>query len=251
MNPVVSFIVATHHRPNHLARAIASLIDLGPLVEIIVVADEGSIESRNVAAERLRATDTFVSRHGMRGPAESRNIGVGLARGDWICFLDDDDSVAPDYIDLIRPHLHGIDIVYSNFEKMHDNDDLTYSRKARMFIAAKSIDDLEVGNFIPIGSFFVPRLMAQRVSFDPLLPAYEDWDYLLQLRRISGFRHVKVKGFRYHQSKRASRSSSTKADACADIIAIYRRHPPSREDIYQRRRLRLEKLNYLEALSRY
>ena len=248
MNPVVSFIVATHHRPNHLARAIASLSILGPLVEVIVVADEGSNESRNVAAERLRATDTFVSRPGMRGPAESRNIGVGFARGDWICFLDDDDSVAPNYLDLIRPHLHGGDIIYSNFEKVHDNEDLTFSPKARMFIGAKSITGLEIANFIPIGSFFVPRHIASSVSFDPHLPAFEDWDYLLQLRRQSAFRHVKIRGFRYHQSGGPSRNKASRRDRCIDFLSIYHRHPASSEEIERGRREKLDKIDYLNSL---
>ena len=251
MAPIVSFVLVTHNRPQHLARAIRSVVAQGEDVEIVVVADEGKQETRVAAAKELRASDIFISRPGMKGPAESRNMGVRFARGSWICFLDDDDTVESGYISQIKPHLDDAMVTYCNFEKFADEDDLTYSRKARMFIAAKPIHDLEVGNFIPVGSFFVPRHIALCVSFDPLLPAYEDWDYLLQLHKISGFRHARVKGFRYHQSKRLSRSNSRKADVCADLISIYRRHPASSEDIYQLRRLRLESLNYVEVLRSF
>src|ERR1700733_11200218 len=83
--PFFSVVIATHGRANLLLRSIRSLI-CQPFddYEIIVVSDEGSDATYDVARENLRAQDVFVKRNGNSGPARSRNIGIDMSRGRYL-----------------------------------------------------------------------------------------------------------------------------------------------------------------------
>ncbi len=97
--PYFSIIMPTHLRPKLLERALKSIKSNSyKEVEIIVVSDQLDAESFSVAASVLSEADTFIKRTGKSGPTESRNIGISLARGQRIIFLDDDDALLPDFL---------------------------------------------------------------------------------------------------------------------------------------------------------
>ena len=100
MNPQVSAVIPTRHRPGSLARAIESaLAQTYPPAEVVVVVDgpDPATESMlsTVTDRRLRvlALPTPV------GGSEARNAGVQTASGEWIAFLDDDDEWLPNKLE--------------------------------------------------------------------------------------------------------------------------------------------------------
>lgn len=245
--PLVSFVIATHNRPLLLERAIRSVVAQGSQAEIIVIADEGSADTRAAAARALRETDTFLSRPGIRGPSESRNLGRDLARGGWICFLDDDDSIKPDYVAQVAKHLTGQAIFYGNSISIHENveadGNVSVTSEQRRSLAKHDLSTIEVQNFIPVGSFFLPTSLARRVDFDPHLPSHEDWDYLLRLYAIAPFKHIDVWGACYHhQTGGASRNTTNRGDRLADYLTIYRRNRGSSTTIKRQRAQKLAKM---------
>jgi glycosyltransferase involved in cell wall biosynthesis/GT2 family glycosyltransferase len=106
--PLVSVVITHHERPHKLNDAIDSiLLQKYPNIELIVV-DDGSpkAETREyletVVAPKIRkAHGTLIYReNGYLGAA--RNTGLKAAKGDYICFLDDDDVALPDLVsDLV------------------------------------------------------------------------------------------------------------------------------------------------------
>ena len=86
---------------------------------------------------------------------------------------------------------------------------------------------IEVQNFIPVGTFFVPIELARKVAFDPYLASHEDWDYLLKLYALAPFQHIDIWGFRYHKSPGPRRNKVSRQEGRADYLSIYRRHRAS------------------------
>ncbi len=85
---VITVVVPTRDRPEALARCLAALErQTAPALEIVVV-DDG----RGAVAPGVR-----IVRAGAGGPAAARNAGARAARGDVICFTDDDCTPAPDW----------------------------------------------------------------------------------------------------------------------------------------------------------
>jgi glycosyltransferase involved in cell wall biosynthesis len=241
-HPVISVIVATHRRPEKLRRAIRSVTQQTlEDIEIVLCADEGSAATRQVAADALRPHDIFLSLPGMRGPAASRNRGMQLARGRWLCFLDDDDSMEADYLTSVLPHLNASPdcVLFTDYNMLQEGDDEATQQRtgARnvQSLAEQAIPFLNVKNFIPVCGLFIPRILRDVVAFDPQLRSHEDWDFLLQLLRCAPFKHAAVNGVNYHRASAGSRNRLTRQERLADYLTIYRRNPVSEESLRKRR----------------
>lgn len=105
--PVVSVIVATYMREAELTRALESLATQTYTdFEIVVVDDNANPEWNDrveAVIQSFRAGHPHIALNYIRnaanqGSAQTRNIGIEVARGEYVCFLDDDDLYLPDRI---------------------------------------------------------------------------------------------------------------------------------------------------------
>jgi teichuronic acid biosynthesis glycosyltransferase TuaG len=90
--PLVSVIMPAYNAEKYIAKAIQSVLDQGVLLELIIVIDKAGDKTLWIAQEF--ATDTrvmVIENEENLGVAESRNVGIRLARGKYIAFLDADD----------------------------------------------------------------------------------------------------------------------------------------------------------------
>lgn len=99
----VSFVVTTHNRPQLLLEALESLVDQNVKPREVVVVDDNS--GRPVGEEALRRNFPSLNlRYHLNeknlGPSASRNLGAGLATSTYLGFLDDDNVLHPDHIEL-------------------------------------------------------------------------------------------------------------------------------------------------------
>ena len=97
--PRISVIIPTYGRPEQLTAAVASVkaqtqIGTAFFVELIIVDDASpSPQGTHLTGESLTLR---VERHTTnQGPAAARNTGVAIATGDYIAFLDSDDTWRP------------------------------------------------------------------------------------------------------------------------------------------------------------
>jgi hypothetical protein len=100
--PFASVVVPTHQRRALVQRAVRSALNQQfPSFEVIVV-DDGSTDGTRDALARL--VDQGLIRYEWqpnRGPSAARNVGIGLARGEVVAFLDSDDWWLPDHLSVI------------------------------------------------------------------------------------------------------------------------------------------------------
>ena len=107
MEMTVSVVVATYRRDRELYNALTSLTaQTYPKVEILVVDDNadpvwnGRVRSVVEQVRQESAKDIIcLVNETNQGSAESRNIGIRAATGDYITFLDDDDVYLPEKIE--------------------------------------------------------------------------------------------------------------------------------------------------------
>jgi len=109
MSVQVSVVIATHERPELLARCVRALLqqDLPPQAYEIIVVDDGSSDTAKRAtlqglAElrggRGRPTVRYLHQSVNRGPAAARNVGWRAAGAPVIAFTDDDTVPAADWL---------------------------------------------------------------------------------------------------------------------------------------------------------
>jgi len=232
-HPVISVVITTHNRPSLLARSIASVRaqDMAD-VEILVCADESSAATGLAAINALGPRDAFLSLPRYRGPAQTRNIGANLSRGQWVCFLDDDDSYAPGYFSQALPLLQQAEnaVHYFDYQRITEQrtDQATQEMtRTRVATGMYRVEQLMVGNFIPNNACFVPALLAKSHAFDAQLQSHEDWEYLIGLSHKTNFVHHALDGALVHADDQLSRNTGAQQsrNIVYDYLSIYRKWP--------------------------
>ena len=102
MKLLVSVILPTYRRKETLKRALDSLYSQSyTSIEIIVVDDNADTEWNNYVQSVLKEYPSvvYICNAKNLGSAETRNIGIRAAKGDYITFLDDDDIYLPEKIE--------------------------------------------------------------------------------------------------------------------------------------------------------
>ncbi len=191
--PRVSVIVPTYNRARDVGRCLESLANQTVADFEVIVCDDGSTDGTGevVATYRERLALTFHWSENFGGPARPRNIGLQLARGDYVAFLDSDDWWKPDKLERSVQRLDaGADVVYHDLYRVRSlQSRLHWRRKRSRRLSAPVFDDLlQHGNALPNSSVVVRHELMRRVggfSEDRSLIAWEDYDAWLRLARLT------------------------------------------------------------------
>src|SRR4051812_25517889 len=98
-DPLISIVIPCYNAAAYLGDCVESVLRQEADCEIILV-DDGSTDDTLDRARRLmheHAAMVVVACQRNLGPAASRNTGLRLAQGKYICFLDVDDRFVPGF----------------------------------------------------------------------------------------------------------------------------------------------------------
>ena len=113
--PEISVIVPVYKVEKYLADCVQSLMEQTfQDIEIILV-DDGSPDRCGVLCDKLAEKDSRIRviHQSNQGLSCARNSGVKAAIGRYICFVDSDDLVAPDYCQVLLELLEKTDYDFS------------------------------------------------------------------------------------------------------------------------------------------
>lgn len=99
--PTVSVIIPTHNRASLLAVAVQSVLaQTFQDFEILIVDDASTDNTKEVVSALSDNRIRYFRRDMSGGDAVARNLGIANSKGEYIAFLDDDDSWLPEKLDL-------------------------------------------------------------------------------------------------------------------------------------------------------
>ncbi len=87
----VSVIIPTHNRANYLSKAIQSVLEQSFTAAEIIVVDDGSTDSTTDLVRQQFPQVKLIKQDSL-GVSAARNAGIKQVSGDWIAFLDSDDT---------------------------------------------------------------------------------------------------------------------------------------------------------------
>lgn len=240
MRPFFTVIIPTHRRAELLERSIDSLrAQTFRDFEIILVSDCTDEKTFSLAGCKLSDSDVFIKRKGLPGPAESRNSGLEVASGDYVIFLDDDDTLAPAYLETLYSECKNNRdaILYGNFQVVYEDRDTfppTFVSKQSCSLSSTPLSQLNVKNFIPNNVLAYPRMTLSRKRFDRHLKLNEDWDFLLNVAEDAELQYRDICGARIHKddrSKKTRRGAQNDDSLVIEYLYICRKWPGRTEEI--------------------
>jgi glycosyltransferase involved in cell wall biosynthesis len=206
---LISVIIPTVDRPRLLDAALASVAaqEVRGGVEVVVVNDGGPSVAPVVQAWNNPLSTRLVELKRRVGPAAARNVGIELASGEYVAFLDDDDLYMPGHLAAGCEPLQRdeADLVYLGAIVADRRlrglppDLAEFPLKAYPY----SHRFLLVSNYLHTGSVIMRSFRDAPVRFDESLDVCEDWDLWLALTVTLGYRAVFVDKITcvYHQMR--------------------------------------------------
>jgi glycosyltransferase involved in cell wall biosynthesis len=116
-DPAISVIIATHNRCTSCMAAVESALaqELAPFE--VIVCDDGSTDATRATLEADPRVRYVRLEPASGGPAAPRNRGIREARGDWVAFLDDDDTWRPGKLASQAAAFDDADVVAGDAER--------------------------------------------------------------------------------------------------------------------------------------
>lgn len=180
----ISVAISTYNRAGYLAKALESLRRQSvPPFEILIQNDGGSDETPEVVENSGMRIRYFTWEN--RGLAASRNHLLAEAAGDWIMFLDDDDLLEPQALEVFSEALADPRerIVYCRYQRIDsDGNELPTRDKFRELPQGDAAAELFAKNFLlPSGTLLPVRALRALGTVFPVGQSAEDYDCFLRL----------------------------------------------------------------------
>lgn len=229
---LVDFIVPMHNAEHTIGRTLHSLITQSERRWNAIVIDDGSVDGSAEAVHAIGDPRIRVHHQPNAGVSAARNRGFALSSAPFVCFLDADDTIEPDYAQRLLPKAEA-----APFGAACACDYL--SPDARQILPAWVPSDqsfkmnaLCALDCPPIMSLLHKRSAIAAVStkahpFDPALDAFEDLDLLIRLRMhhnagAKPWAHESATLAHYWQTPSSLSSINPRVHACG--LEILRRY---------------------------
>jgi glycosyltransferase involved in cell wall biosynthesis len=224
--PKVSVIVTTYNRADLLRETVDSI--LGQTfrdLELIVVDNY----SRDGTADYLNSIPDGRLRHTRNANngviAVNRNLGITLARGEYVAFCDDDDEWKPDKLRLqveLMDSQPELALSYTNAETFRSGEVLSH-RMIRRRVVRNHFSALLRGNFIPNSSVLVRRSVFEEIgllSIDGTLREdYEMWLRVSSQFPLAGIDQPLIR-YRVHSTNIASNRATETLRAIRTLRSV-------------------------------
>lgn len=210
--PLVSIIIPSYNYGFVIAETIASLQRQTITDWEAIIVDDGSRDNTEEVVTPLAAQDARITyiRQVNAGVSAARNQAIKRAKGKFIQFLDADDLLTPQKLEIHTAYLleHPAEsIVFSNIRFFrHDTPDkLQYSMDGNgvaevdsvSLTASQALEHMFAHNIVAICAPLFRREVMDKVGlYDELLTSLEDWEYWFRAA-IHGY------GFSYLDDDRA------------------------------------------------
>lgn len=224
MKPTISIIVPTYQRSIKLQRALESISSsTSQPKEVIVIDDCPDWTAAKIAMDY---NCQYINKGGVnKGLSKSRNIGISIASGEWLSFLDDDDILNPSAIDELLQFAtrEQLDFAFGNYSVFNDHEEKEVDTT---FV---SHDHLMVCNQIPVGAYIIKR-HSIRNKFSEQMRSHEDWKFLLDNVDWSHAKHLNTQIAKIDKTENTSSSmqANRRKHFWQDFIAVYSAHPGKR-----------------------
>lgn len=224
----VTVVISHYDYADHLPTAVASALQQTGGQPRVVVVDDGSTQP---GAEQVLAAlpaEVEVVRQRNAGPSAARNAGLARAQTPLILFLDADDALLPDTLDVLKPPLEedpGLGFAYGLVR-------FTGAWQGVLRLPPYDPYRLLYRHMIGLTALVRRQVLQDTGGFDPSFHGYEDWElWVHALAHGWQGKRVEVETLLYRRHV----GSSVNVAARRTYRETYRRMRAKHRDLYARR----------------
>ena len=119
-----SFIIPVYNRPHEIKELLESFkaLTTGDAFEIVIIEDGSTLCCSEIVTNYKDVLDISYYQKPNTGPGDSRNFGMGLAKGNYFIILDSDVLLPPDYLEQVSTFLkHSYVDCFGGADAAHDS----------------------------------------------------------------------------------------------------------------------------------
>jgi glycosyltransferase involved in cell wall biosynthesis len=231
-SPLASVIIPTYNRPESLKEAIQSVLRQEYTYFEIIVINDGGVDVQGVinglnAGKKIR----YINHEKNRGLAAARNIGIRIANGKYIAYLDDDDIFYPSHLDILVNFLESNEFKVAFTEacrayQTKENGKYIISKRDIPYAVDFCEDQILINNMMPVLCVMHEKSCLDEVGlFDESLTTHEDWDLWIRMSRKFRFAHIAdlTCEFRWRED-RTTMSSAKREDFLWTMEIIHKKY---------------------------
>jgi glycosyltransferase involved in cell wall biosynthesis len=253
---LVSIIIPCYNQGRYLSAAIDSVLgQTHKNIEVIVVDDGSTDDTSQVAARYAAESRIRYVRQENRGPSAARNAGVAISKGEYVNFLDADDTLLPEKLERQLDILQAdpaLALVYCDIFYIDENGVDIPEKSATSIAQSRRILSGDIFDSLFIGGYFPPhtpllRFDAYKQSggFDQDLRGCCDWDLWLRIAANGNrayYLNEKLAAYRMHGANMSNNFGHMRDEERRVIQKLTVQFPSRTADAYFALRGQLDEL---------
>lgn len=213
---MISIIVPVYNVEKYLDRCIISILKQSFKKWELILLNDGSTDKSGEICNKYKQVDNRIRviHKKNTGVSSTRNLGISLSRGNYITFIDSDDWIEPDYLELMYKSMRvmNVDIVVSGCvyeDKFGSNNPFKKGKSEILSKYKAQLEFLKQDKFIwSIYDKLYNKNLFNKYRFDEKLKIAEDMLLFWQL--INGVKKIGyVPLYKYHYDRIASKTMNS------------------------------------------
>lgn len=216
---LISVIVPVYNSEKYIHKCIDSILNQSyKNIEVLLIND-GSVDNSLEILKEYAKTYNFIKifSHQNRGVGFTRNFGIQEAQGEYIIFVDSDDYIDQDYIEVLLESIENYDATFSGYKSINENSKI---------ISINSLDKSEWAKYKYtgiLGKIYKSEYLKRNKIFYPDYKVGEDLYFaLLVINKGANINTIDYCGYNYvHNNKSATNSIKEKYDMLVIFKDLY------------------------------
>ena len=230
MGEKISVIVPVYNVEAYLERCVESILQQTYAHFELILINDGSTDSSGQICDHLASQYENIKVYHIEnsGVSNARNMGIQLATGSWVTFIDSDDFVTQDYLATLASAVEGVNVGFAIAPLHHIKNGIvtdipSHSGKTELWSTEETMKELLMTtrtSFFPVAKLFKRDLLADE-KFNTNYHLAEDalflTEFLLKTRCSSVFIDKPI----YYYDHREGSATTSVNRYVFDTIEVY------------------------------
>lgn len=231
MGEKISVIVPVYNVEAYLERCVESILQQTYTHFELILINDGSTDSSGQICDHLASQYENIKVYHIEnaGVSNARNMGIQLATGSWVTFIDSDDFVTQDYLATLASAVEGLNVGFVIAPLHHIKNGIVtdlppHSGKTELWSTEETMKELLMTtrtSFFPVAKLFKRDLLADE-KFNTNYHLAEDALFLTELLLKTRCSSVFIDKPIYYYDHREGSATTSVNQHVFDTIEVYK-----------------------------